>query len=233
MGLQHSPRIVTDGLVLCLDAADKNSYTGSGTTWTDLSGQGNNGTLTNMSATPFDSGNGGSLVFDGVNDYVSFSSFNFGNELTVFCFVRPESVNTISTIFANASGGSSTNGIRLFLNHFVTNSRRLTIEVGNGTGGSALASQNNIITYDTWNQVAFTLSKTTALGTVYHNGLSVGSGTLGVTNYNSNAAFRFGLFTDNQFPYKGRLSNYLLYNRALTATEIQQNYNATKTRFGL
>jgi hypothetical protein len=47
MSLIHSPRIVTDGLVLCLDAGNPKSYTGSGTTWTDLSGNGNNGTLTN------------------------------------------------------------------------------------------------------------------------------------------------------------------------------------------
>ena len=60
MGLAHSPRIVTDGLVLCLDAASKRSYPGTGTTWTDLKG-GNNGTLTN--GPTFDTGNGGECSF--------------------------------------------------------------------------------------------------------------------------------------------------------------------------
>ena len=73
MGLAHSPRIVTDGLVLCVDAASKRSYPGTGTTWTDLKG-GNNGTLTN--GPTFSSANGGSVVFDGTNDYT-----NFGNIL--------------------------------------------------------------------------------------------------------------------------------------------------------
>ena len=67
MALHHSPRIVTSGLVLALDAADRNSYPGSGTTWTDLSGNANNGTLTN--GPTFNSANGGSIVFDGTNDF--------------------------------------------------------------------------------------------------------------------------------------------------------------------
>ena len=71
MGLSHSPNIVTDGLVLCLDAANRRSYPGSGNSWLDLSGNGNNGTFGSGTAAPtFSSGNGGSLVFDGSNDYV-------------------------------------------------------------------------------------------------------------------------------------------------------------------
>src|SRR6056300_389186 len=72
MALSHSPKIVTDGLVLCLDAADPKSYSGSGTTWTDRSGNGNNGTLTNDPT--FDSAIGGSLVFDGSDARVECGS---------------------------------------------------------------------------------------------------------------------------------------------------------------
>ena len=68
MGLAHSPSLVMNGLVLALDAANPKSYPGSGTTWTDLSGRGNTGTLTN--GPTYSSANGGSLVFDGTNDYV-------------------------------------------------------------------------------------------------------------------------------------------------------------------
>ena len=68
MGLTHSPRIVTDGLVLCLDAANAQSYPGTGTTWTDRSTSGNNETLTN--GPTFDSANRGAIVFDGSNDRV-------------------------------------------------------------------------------------------------------------------------------------------------------------------
>ena len=85
MGLAHSPRIVTDGLVLCLDAASKRSYPGAGTTWTDLKG-GNNGTLTN--GPTFDADNGGSIVFDGSDDYVNCgngSDFSITEQVTLIC----------------------------------------------------------------------------------------------------------------------------------------------------
>ena len=69
MAYRNGPKIVTDGLVLCLDAAIGKSYPGSGTSWTDLSGNGNNGTLQNTPT--FNSANGGSLIFDAANDVVS------------------------------------------------------------------------------------------------------------------------------------------------------------------
>lgn len=224
---------VTNGLVLALDAGNLFSYPGSGTVWTDLTSNRNSGTLTN--GPTFNSANGGSVVFDGSNDFVSFSSYNFGNELTVFCFIRPESLSNIMTIFANSIGGATTSGIRLFLNNFQTSDRVVIIEVGNGSANSSIKTTSAIITYDTWQQIAFTLNKTTAIGAIYLNGFSVPTDTssLTLTNYNSSAAFRFGLMADNQFPYKGRLSNYLIYNRSLSAAEILQNYNALKGRFGL
>ena len=74
MAFNYSPNIITDGLVLYLDAANTKSYPGSGTTWRDLSKSQLNGTLTN--GPTFNSSNGGSIVFDGVDDYV-----NLGNVL--------------------------------------------------------------------------------------------------------------------------------------------------------
>ena len=71
--MYYGPKIVTSGLVLCLDAANKRSYPGTGTTWTDLSGNSNNGTLTN--GPTFSAGNQGSIVFDGTNDYAYQSLF--------------------------------------------------------------------------------------------------------------------------------------------------------------
>ena len=83
MGCSSGPDIIEDGLVLCLDAASKRSYPGTGTTWTDLRGD-NNGTLTNMDASNFDQANGGSLTFDGTNEDVDVSiqniaGFEFGS----------------------------------------------------------------------------------------------------------------------------------------------------------
>ena len=86
MGLSHSPRIVTDGLVLCLDAANSRSYPKTGTTWTDRSTSGNNGTLTN--GPTFDTNNGGSIVFDGSNDSVVTSDFDL-DYISIFTWFKP------------------------------------------------------------------------------------------------------------------------------------------------
>ena len=75
MAFAYSPKILTDGLVFAVDAANKKSYPGSGTTWTDLAGS-NDGTLTN--GPTFNSGDGGSIVFDGTDDLVDFGN-NFGH----------------------------------------------------------------------------------------------------------------------------------------------------------
>jgi hypothetical protein len=96
MGIAYNPRTITDGLVLCLDAANPKSYPGSGTIWTDLSGNGNNGTLVN--GVGYNSGNLGSLVFDGVDDVINLSSSSSIQNLTTNF--------TISTIVrTNVSGG--------------------------------------------------------------------------------------------------------------------------------
>ena len=121
MGLSHSPRIVTDGLVFCVDAGDKMSYPGAGTTWTDLSKNRNNGTLTN--GPTFDSANGGSIVFDGTNDRVdcgNSTSLNFGNSSSDFPFsivswAKFDSFSSTNPIFARGEGDGSTNGIEYTL----------------------------------------------------------------------------------------------------------------------
>jgi hypothetical protein len=87
MALFRGPNIVRSGLVLALDAADRNSYRGSGTSWFDLSGNTNTGTLTN--GPTFNGGNGGSIVFDGVDDYADFGNVLASlTNLTLECFVK-------------------------------------------------------------------------------------------------------------------------------------------------
>jgi len=95
MGLSHSPRIVTNGLVLCLDAGNRQSYPGSGTTWTDLSGNGKNGTLTN--GPTYTSANVGAIVFDGVDDYVSCSASNILNNFSYDIWCLPQATHQIDT----------------------------------------------------------------------------------------------------------------------------------------
>ena len=118
MGLSHSPRIVTDGLVFCVDAGDKMSYPGAGTTWTDLSKNRNNGTLTN--GPTFDSANGGSIVFDGTDDYVNFGSqtWDISTNLTIDFFIKFNTLNSAAYYTMFSFGGYISNGWLFQINGF-------------------------------------------------------------------------------------------------------------------
>ena len=210
--------LVTDGLVLALDAGRTLSYPGSGTTWSDLSGNGNNGTLVN--GVGYNSGNGGSLSFDGVNDRVECGNFSL-------------SYLTISTWMYKTS--STTNqGICRKQNGWAVSQYNGTLQVAPGTSWT-FYNTGYTIPLNTWVNIVYTYSGTGTTGsqTVYINGLNIyqSSAGSGPISANSNAV-RVG-FDDNNWYWGGRISNTTIYNRALTASEIQQNFNATRSRFGI
>ena len=219
-------KIVTDGLVLALNAADPNSYPGSGTTWRDMSGNGNNGTLTN--GPTFNSGNGGSIVFDGADDYVSC-----GNSLSVQI-----NQGTISAWVRTSSPGSSFRGIitkQYNYGLFTNNGVLVTYDWGNGqtrSTGINIADNN-------WKNVAMTFTTNTGTpsnnAVIYLNGSAVLTTTIKILNNNVEVQLARGGVegTGNTQLLNGRIANAQIYNRALSSTEILQNYNATKTRFGL
>ena len=215
MSTKYSLQIVTSGLVLALDAANKVSYIGSGTDWYNLSGASNNGTLTN--GPTFNAANMGSIVFDGVDDYVSNGtppisgnqSFSWG------AWIRPTATGTPVFFGYNSTG-------------------RAMVSYWN--------SVNNKVTVGTWNLDRLT-SGTTILPstwgttlTSYTNGIADGT----ATSFSFNISTTFpdygyttiGNARNSQY-FNGRISQAFIYNRALSATEVFQNYYATKVRFGL
>ena len=219
-------QIVTSGLVLCLNAADKNSYPGTGTTWTDLSGNSNNGTLTN--GPTFNTGSGGSIVFDGVDDYVTC-----GNNSSLQI-----NQGTISAWVRTTSPGSSFRGIITKQQNyglFTNNGVLVTYDWGNGQTRSTGIN----IADGTWKNVA--MSFTTNTGTpsnntiIYLNGSAILTTTTKFVDNTVNVELGRGgtIPTGNTQFLNGNISTGLVYNRALSSTEILQNYNATKTRFGL
>ena len=114
MSCIRGPSIVTNGLVLCLDAANIKSYAGTGTAWNDLSGNSRTGTLTN--GPTYSGTNGGSIVFDGVNDYVQTPSLSLtGNEtnLTLSCWFKPANTNTTKAVIS--IGDETIGGRRMIL----------------------------------------------------------------------------------------------------------------------
>ena len=209
MALSHSPSLVMSGLVLCLDAGNPKSYPGSGTTWTDLSGNGNNGTLVN--GVGYNSGNGGSLVFDGVDDYVnSFNASSLTNMTLEIWIYDTRSSGQRDILSYNGNSGSYTfNG-----STFRTD--------GNGAAGRIFTGVGNP-PVNTWYRFCYIknsnlyINETSYVGT----GVDRSYGILSFANTRSDINNRLN----------GRISNIKLYNRALTPQEIQQNYNALKGRF--
>ena len=221
--------IVTSGLVLHLDAGDSASYSGIGTTWYDLSGNGNNGTLTN--GPTFDSGNGGSIVFDGTDDVVPITKANnlgTTQNYTIFTFIYPHSVTT-DTARANSivdSGSGSTYPMRL---HLTPNS---TIKLMHNDGFSDPGViTTDTISLNTWTCVAATNNNNS--GTVYINGVSAASGSLGNNwdAFNPTVGWKPIDNPSSVYAFDGFISIVLIYNKALTASEIQRNYNALKGRY--
>ena len=224
MGIARGPKIVTSGLVLALDAADKLSYPGSGTTWRDLSGNNNIGTLTN--GPTFSGANMGSIVFDGTNDCVTLainSLFNFGTgDFSIFCWIKSSKVSDFSTIFALDDGALGT-GILFYIAVTTGVFRTWVANVAQNTAAS-IANGN-------WNYVGITRSS----GTVYQyiNGVQVGS-FASAGSVRTNQIPRFGNYdSSNSYMYQGNIAVSQIYNRALTATKVLKNNKAKKNRYGL
>ena len=233
MAVNYQYRIVRDGLVLCLDAADRKSYPGTGTTWFDRSGNGINGTLVN--GVGYNSDNLGSLVFDGANDYVTLGIPSLLNgvqvPLTICVWAKANSFasyNCLWGVYSSTSGGSLYSLFRLDgpLVRYYTSTTS-----GSFQSNGSLSSSTN-----TWNfyvvTVAGTLSSPTV--TIYLNN-SAQTFSYSALSSTPNLAvdFKIGAAMHGAEVWNGNISNVMRYNRALTATEIQQNFNATRGRYGI
>ena len=225
MSLGHGSSIVRDGLVLHLDAANKKSYPGSGNTWSDLSGQGNDGTLVN--GVGFSADNKGSLTFDGSNDFVdvetSLSKLNLSNNSNISYdfFIFPEDQQ--GYILWSATGTQSSRTSQQYAILW-DNSNRLNV-----SGGSNGSEQTGSLLTNKWYHVVMTLDRNNNLS-LYLNAELVLSFSPG--SVNSSDQIRIGN-RNGGVQYKGKISTVKGYNSILSATEIQQNFEATRGRYGI
>jgi hypothetical protein len=239
MSFIHSPKIVTDGLVLSLDAGNVKSYPGSGTVWTDKSGFNNNGTLTN--GPTFNSANGGSIVFDGSNDYIStpiqtisrpwtFSTwFNFSSLIAnggfnTF-FGQDTSVSVSRGTFYFQKAGATIEGLQ---------QNKINFSLVKTDGSIVVTNGLNAVQTNTWYN--YTAVLTTTSISLYENGVLQNTTTNSDSfiTPNTNIVLNAGYFNNSIVDYwPGQSSIFQMYNRALSAQEVLQNYNATKSRFGL
>ncbi len=240
MAIFYNPRTVTNGLVLALDAANPKSYPGSGTTWTDLSGNGNNGTLVN--GVGYSGDNLGSLVFDGVNDYVTVPSTNGlylagTSSVTVSCWAKSNNLtNKLQNLvmWEDVANSDNIEPIRLVIN---SNNDNPQFAVVNNSG--TVVNIDGIVTTlsSTYYNLVGTYNGSTV--SIYVNGSLSNQGSL-TGNFRTptsgtSAKWIIGRGEVSRADrlLNGNISQVSIYNRALTAQEIQQNFNATRSRFSI
>jgi len=223
MAFGNGPRIVTNGLELSLDAADRNSYVSGSTTWRDLSSSSNNGTLTN--GPTFDTINGGRIYLDGTNDYVALnSSIASSSPFTLDFWYYPTRVNSS---YDQIYSSPDNTDLQLFF-HAV--SKTLTTSIENvEIATSFTLSAGNI---NQWYNIVWTYNYANRFVYVNNSVVQSNADTTAYTNNSSTVAIG-SLPSGGSYFLQGYLGSARIYNRALSATEVLQNYNAQKSRFNL
>lgn len=224
MTLAHGASIVTNGLLLLLDAANSRSYPGTGTAWNDLSGQGTNSTLT--ASPPYSSSNLGYFTFNGSTQFA----------LTT----NPGGTITTGTVMAWVWRNGVQNGFTGIVYNRGTGNNILGLgTLGDGTNLS-YTWNNSASTYDwltgltipnqAWSMVAVSVGASTT--TAYVNMSSVSQSYV-PASMTFGAGWWVGRDSSSIRTWNGRISTAIVYNRALTTDEIAQNFNAYRGRYGI
>jgi hypothetical protein len=234
MGLAHSPSIVMNGLVLALDAGNTKSYPGSGTTWTDLSGNGYGGSLvgaTTYSTSPSRFDTNATLITEA--NHLSTSSlitFADASEYTLDFWVKLRSGAT-ATYHSLAGRGTSAPWLTLFTNNTAGNSWYLTYrEDISGTYNNGSTQTYNI--QQNWINITVSVNSNRNLN-FYFNGTFSETKTPTSTLFYVNRIAGGYASGGNAYALQGSIASSKMYNRTLTASEIQQNFNAIRSRYGI
>jgi hypothetical protein len=221
MTVNYNPGIVTSGLILCLDAANPKSYPGTGTSWFDVSGNNAIGTLTN--GVSYSSNNLGILTFDGVDDRVNVvNTIPSLSNLTIELFLRTTVVDGSQDIFLDQ-----------FLSlRYEISGNKFNIHLGNNSvwAYTVLPSVTTVVA-NTWYHTAWTWNGSTAV--MYVNGLAENSISSGAFS-SGTGLITLGQHTpDTSYAWAGNMGSVKIYNQALTAAQVLQNFNATRGRYGI
>ncbi len=237
MSFAHSPKIVTDGLVLALDAGNAKSYVSGSTTWFDLSSNRNHVILYNSPT--FSTG---SLNFDGIDDYgVTQNNLNLSNtdSITIEVFLKTTAVSKM--ILEHSTNWNYNNAFGMLITPDADIAVTGQIDfTDHTTSGYNIVASNSILNNNQWVNFTVTTNRSnssTNQSQIYINGvldsyLSPANRTDLTGNFSS-----FPLYiasrAGNSFFYSGGLSIIRMYNRALSASEVSQNFNAIRGRFGI
>ena len=245
--LDSGQKIVTNGLILHHDISQLRSYPTTGTTVTDLSGNGYNSTLVNGVA--FNSDNGGNLLFDGVNDYIqgtNSNNFNFCNatndlpfSVSTWCYI-----NNLTNRFDLFNKGDIGNGsLESYASRVdTTGEYRVVLYDTNGLNQTIAITTANVPT-GTWVNLSHTYSGTGGYSglTLYINGVAQTTTNLLNGTYTRMRVQSSNLFLGsfgstglyNSITSNGKYGIFQFYNSKLNSTQVLQNFNANRSRYGL
>jgi hypothetical protein len=223
IGIKDSnQKINGTNLILNYDVAQLRSYPGSGTSIFDLSGSNNTGTLTNGPV--YNSSNGGNITFDGTNDYITNTTVAVTTVMTLSYWFNLISMGATLGYITNKTNATNTANYGCFID----TARKFGINSYNGsTSPNVVAS--TVLSTGTWYNLTGVYNG--ASSQIYINGSLQITGTLQTVSSGS----RFGIggnFQGSSNYINGRMACCFLYSRALSATEILNNFDATKSRFG-
>jgi hypothetical protein len=221
MGINYSPKIVTDGLVLCLDAANPLSYPGSGNTWYDLKGS-YNATVAGGSPT-YSSINGGVFTLNGSSDYFLIPDPGSLGNFTISCWVYPllSSTGVAPSIIASVYPTKVNFQITYFNNQTVYAGIYSPGWVQTSSVSASQGWQNLVLTYNGSSMI------------LYRNTVPIANVSTSISAESSGSGIRIGRRWDFTDYFNGHISSVKIYNIALPADKVSQNYNALKGRFGL
>ncbi len=215
--------IVTSGLTMALDAANLVSYGGTGTSWKDLTANAFNGTLTNGPI--YDSDGSGSIVFDGANDNVSLSNSPLPDNFTYSIWVKRTGDGNQGSRGIVISNGST------YIDVGFSNGILFSLILSGGTQNLIQSANGTMVSTGVWAHYTATYNRQKAI--LYLNGVEVASSNYTLPPINDFSTFRIGEYAGGGYNLNGKIGNALYYNRALSANEVQQNYNAQRGRFGI
>lgn len=219
------------------DPGDSSSYSGSGTSLINIGTDGNvTGTSGTLSGVTYEAGTAsGTFNFDGGTDKITFGQYNFGDDFTFTAWVYPRAEYSINCLASNCGANTATAGFKLGWNNWNTQNLRMNIEAGNGSSGGTVSTSTSVITENVWQHIAYVINRGSQSYRFYVNGVEQGNnGILLPNNFAiNNANWWMGSIGGNSYYMDANVGQFRVYKSLRSTSELFEEYNATKTRYGL
>lgn len=235
--LDSAPTGYTNTAAIYYDPGNTSSYVGTGTTLTNIGTDGNvSGTTGTLSGVVYESATAqGVFNFDGGSDKITFNSYNFGNSITTTAWIYPRNEVSINCLMSNCGANTNTNGFKMGWNNWTTTNLTMNFEAGNGSAGGTQSTATNTIVENEWQHIAYVFDKTNQTIKFYRNGSEIATATGGspVSNIGTNQSWWIGSIGGSAYYMDANMGQFRIYKSLRSTSDISDEYNNTKSRYGL